>query len=73
MRLESNRVQNEGMRRNSHGNSKERMNWVLVSRYQSMDQFWVVNIERTMCSQDLRELPYNFNLYSLVLFFAFLD
>jgi len=55
------------MRRSGYRDEKERINWVPVSRN------WVANAEVAMCLQGLKELHYSFSLYSLVLFFVFLD
>jgi len=48
-------------------------NWYLWAEKEVLGQFWIVNKEKTMCSQDLRELFYSFGLYFLVSFFIFLD
>ena len=47
------------MRKNSYRNSKGKVDQVFASKDQSLDQFWVTNEERTICSQDLRELHYS--------------
>ena len=37
MRLKAGKVQNGGMRRSSHKNSKGKMSWIFTSRNQSLD------------------------------------
>ena len=38
------------MRRSDHGDKKERMDWILASRDQSLDWDWVTNKETAMYS-----------------------
>jgi len=61
------------MRKSGYEDEKERMNWVLVSRDQLLDQYQVADTKTAMCLQDLKELYYDFSFYSLVSFFIFLE
>jgi len=73
IRLGASRVQNDRVSRNNHGNSKEGIEWALISKNQLLDWCQIVNEEMAMCLQDLRKLYYGFSFYSLDPFFIFLN
>ena len=66
-------VQNRGVRRSSHENSKGRMKWTFASKNQLLDWYQIADKEMAMCLWDLRKYHYSFSLHSLVLFFVFLE
>ena len=55
----------------SKNGGKEKNQYLWVGK-EVLGWFWVINGERTIYSQDHRELSYGFGPHSLVLFFVFL-